>query len=287
MKNLLFAFAMLTFISVAFAQEEDGEFHLDQQYKMNKSGVIDLSSSDAKVFITGSVRATAHVKIDRKVTTKGWASGPGKFSVEVEEVDGGLKIREKQEATEISFGYYNEEYRIELEVPEGVGLKVRGDDGDYFIKNINGAISLRLDDADAELTDCKGSQFGFFIDDGDIRMDQGKGSLDINGDDTDVTIYSGQFNEIKADIDDGDLIIETSLTNTGKYELNLQDGFVSLNITSGGGEFDIQHDDASISMQGGFSTVSESETQTKLKLSNGTAKVLVRADDARVKLASK
>jgi hypothetical protein len=101
-------------------------------------------------------------------------------------------------------------------VPEGVSLKVRGDDGDYFIKNINGALSLRLDDADAELTDCKGKEFNFFLDDGDVRMDKGKGSLHLNGDDTDITIYNGQFDEINANIDDGDLVIETTLSNTGK-----------------------------------------------------------------------
>jgi hypothetical protein len=53
-------------------------------------------------------------------------------------------------------GYYSEEYRIEIEVPIGVSLKVRGDDGDYYIKNISGSVLLDLDDADAELAGCTG-----------------------------------------------------------------------------------------------------------------------------------
>jgi hypothetical protein len=284
MKNMLFTIVMLTFVSVLFAQ--DGEFHLDKEYKISKTGTIELGASDAKVFITGSGRATAHVKIDRKVTAKGWSSGNQNFRVEIEENNGDLKIREKRSGNGIAVvGYYHDDYKIEIEAPEGASLTVKGDDGDYYIKNVNGSIFLSLDDADAELSDCKGSKFRFKMDDGDIRMNTGRGSLEIKGDDSDVQIYHAQFTEIDADVDDGDLVIETSLSDKGNYRVNAQDGLVSFNITGGGGEFDIHHDDGNILTQGNFKTIEESEKHSVVTLASGSAKVLIQADDARIKLS--
>lgn len=285
MRNLLFALAMLTFIRVAFAQE--GKFQIDKEYKISKTGIIDLGSSDAKVFIIGSVRTSAHVKIDRTVTAKGWTSTPPAFAVDIEETKEGLRIRERQDEADLAFGYYDEEYRIEIEAPEGVSLTIRGDDGDYYIKNINGSISLSLDDADAELTDCKGDTFRFRFDDGDLRMNTAKGTLEVNADDADIEIYNAQFKSIDANIDDGDLQIETSLTNAGVYDIVSQDGTVSLDITAGGGEFNIHHDDGKVIKSAVFKTILESESETKVSLPNGTANVTIRADDANVKLISR
>jgi hypothetical protein len=281
--TLVFACSML---STATAQ--DGEFHLDKVYSIDKKGTIDLSSSDAKVFITGSLRPDAHVKIDRKVVMKGLYSSREEFRVEIEPENGNLKIREYQNSVQSGIiSYHSEEYRIVIEAPEGVSITIRGDDGDYYIKNVNGAISMSIDDADAELADCKGNKFSFRIDDGDIRMDKGNGSLEIDADDADVEIYNATFTSIHADADDGDLIIETSLANNGEYDFTTQDGMVSLNITGGGGEFDIRHDDGHVITQGIFKTSYESDDRTKLTLANGSARVVVRADDAKVKLTTR
>lgn len=287
MKNILFTLIVLSWISInVFGQGAD--FHLDKEYKIGKTGLLDMNVSDAKVFITGSDRSSAHVKIDRTITTKGWKFGEEQFTVNVEEESGDLKIREKHTSNNVGVvGYYNEEYKIQIELPEGASLTVRGDDGDYYIKNVNGSISLSLDDADAELADCKGSNFKFRIDDGDIRMNQGKGSLDVAGDDADVEINNAQFTSIHAKVDDGDLVIETSLSNSGEYFLEAQDGLVALNITSGGGNFNVRHDDAHVITEGEFKKTSDSEHETKLTLANGSAKVNVRADDARVKLTAR
>lgn len=283
MKNLIFTIAALLLVLGVSAQEEG--FHLDKEYKIDAKGLVDLSSSDGKVFITGSTRSTAHIKIDRNVTAKGWTSGEDNFRVEVREDNGNLKIVERNDATHIAIvGYYKEEYKIDIEVPDGVSLKVKGDDGDYYIKNINGSIILNLDDADAELAGCKGENFEFRLDDGDLRMDQGKGKLEVFGDDADIEIHKANFSSIRADIDDGDLIIETSLANGGEYFIESQDGTISLNITGGGGEFNIRHDDANVITEGGFKMIEKDKNQTRISLPDGTAKVTVRADDARIKL---
>jgi hypothetical protein len=285
MKNLFLLFLSLCVVTVALAQ--DGAFKLDKVYKLNKTGTIDLSSSDAKVFITGSLRPDVHVKIDRKVTSKGWNSSREEFRVEVDELDGNLRIKEYQSTFQAGIvSYYNEEYRIEIEAPEGASLNIRGDDGDYFIKNVNGAISMSIDDADAQLNNCKGNKFSFRIDDGDIRMDTGRGSLEIDADDADVEIYKAQFTSIDASLDDGDLIIQTSLADNGDYRFKCQDGLVSLDITGGGGEFEIRHDDGHITTQGDFKTIHESKNETRVTLAKGTARVSVRGDDTKVKLTA-
>lgn len=287
MKNIVFTMITLLFVSALFAQDNGG-FHLDQDYLVGATGTIDLRSSDAKVFITGSARTNAHIKIDRKVITKGWAWGQGNyFRVDVTETNGNLLIHEKDGGSHIAIvGYYHEEYKIEIEVPDGVSLKVRGDDGDYYIKNINGRVELNLDDADAELVDCGGSDFEFRLDDGDIRMNSGRGKLEVSGDDADIEIYKGHFSSIHAKLDDGDFIVETSLDNNGTYMIESQDGTIAMNITSGGGEFNIRHDDARITSEGNFRTLEKGERETRLVLDKGTAKVDLRADDARVKLRS-
>lgn len=286
MKTTLLTISLALVCIVAQAQD----FHLDKSYQANATGTIDLGSSDAKVFITGSKRSTVHVKIDREVTAQGIVfGGDQEFKVEVTEENGNLRLREKRKGTSVGVvGVYNEKYRIEIEAPEGMSLVIRGDDGDYYIKNINGAMELDLDDADVELADCKGNNFRFRLDDGDLKMDQGKGDLEIDGDDTDISIYNGQFTSVHADVDDGDLRIETSLDNNGQYFFESQDGLIALTVMSGGGEFDIRHDDGHISTQGGgFDVVSKSENSTRINLPKGSAKVSMRADDANIRLAAR
>lgn len=279
--------AIFSFAVCLTALAQDGNFKLDKEYTIHPKGKIDLRSSDAKVYITGSNRSSVRVKINRTVETKGWTWGGEDFEVEVQEVNGDLRIREHQTSSNISVvGYYREDYRIDIEAPEGVSLVVRGDDGDYFIKNINGSISLSLDDADVELSDCSGDKFDIRMDDGDLRMNEGKGSIEINADDADIAIYNARFSIIEAEVDDGDLVIETTLVENGTYRIRGQDGLIALTINGGGGMFEINHDDARITAQGNFKLTDEREDRTRYRLGSGGATVRVHADDARVRLIS-
>ena len=279
-----FVVILLASSLAALAQNDD--FHLDKEYAIAKNGTIDLNSSDAEVIITGTSRsATARVKIDRTVTIKGWYKSEGKFSVDVSTEDGNLIIREQQSSVNIGLvGYYNEEYKIEIEAPEGSSLVIRGDDGDYFIKNIDGSISMTFDDGDAQLIGCDGNEFKFRLDDGDIKMDKGKGSLTVVADDADVEILEASFTSIDARLDDGDFIVHTSLTNGGEYSIDSEDGLVSFHVLKGGGEFSIRHDDSTIRADGDFKVLEETESFKKLSLGSGTAKIKLRADDANVRL---
>ncbi len=271
--------------SISSIKAQDGEFKLDKIYSMDPNGTIDMQTDDAKIKITGTNRKDVHVNIYRKEVTHGWRYNRRDFYVDVEERGGDLFIREEPKTgIVISVGYMREEYEIIIEAPEGVSLVIKGDDDDYIIRNINGSIFLNIDDGDAELIGCSGNHFEFEIDDGDIEMDEGKGFLYLRADDADVYIQNGKFDDITATLDDGDLIIETSLADNGSYSFRVDDGTIELYISDGGGAFDIRHDDARISSSREFILIEKDENETFLELPNGTARVKVRADDARVRL---
>jgi hypothetical protein len=288
MKQFL-TIAFLLAASISFAQTtKTGNYHIDQPYKISSKGTIRLTCSDAKVFITGSDRADVNVKIDRDVETKGIAFGHDEFSVDIDEASGNLTIRERSNSSYSGIvGYHNEHYTIKIDAPKGVSLTLNGDDGDYVIDHIDGAIDVDLDDADIEFTACNGDDFRLKLDDGDVKMDQGRGSLEVDGDDTNIQIRNATFSKISAEIDDGDFIVETSLTDNGNYYINTQDGRIAFTVTGGGGRFDIRHDDASIRTDASFSSVEESEDRSRFTLGTGNAKVDIRADDASVRLAKR
>ncbi|MEK6782901.1 MAG: DUF4097 family beta strand repeat-containing protein [Bacteroidota bacterium] len=289
MKSILTLVLLTSSLALIAQTDKNRDFHLDKEYKISNHGLLTLKCSDAKVSINGSERGTAQVKVDREVETKGIVfSGHDEFNVEVEELNGNLDIHENKSYSATGIvGYYYEKYTIKIDLPEGASLVLKGDDGDYLINNIDGSISIDLDDADVELTACSGSDFRFQLDDGDIVMDEGKGKLDIDADDVDVKISNAAFTDIQADIDDGDLVIETSLTDNGTYYINVQDGLIALTVTNGGGKFDIRHDDARVVTEGKFQTIEESENRTRLTLASGNAKVDIRADDARIRLTQR
>lgn len=280
------ALLLLTFISfAAFAQ--DNEYHLDEEYVIDADGTIALSSDDANVTITGASRSTVHVVVHRKVTTVGIVRGEDNFSMDISENNGNLQIRERQSGNISVTGYSNEEYEITIEAPQGVSLQLRGDDDDFAISNIHGAIDLKNDDGDAVLENCGGSHFSFVLDDGNITLDQGKGELYIRTDDGDAYISNGHFTTVDASIDDGKLMIETSLDNAGSYTLAGSDADIDLEITAGGGEFDIAHDDVHITSSEAFGLLEKDESFTRLRLPNGNAQISIKADDGDIRLSTR
>lgn len=290
MKNNLlqavFIISSSLFSHSLFAQ--DDEFKLDEVYRIDAKGTIELYTDDADVRITGTNRNDVHVYIYRKVITRGIQVGHRNFDVEVDERGGDLIIRERESNgySVMSIGYQSEEYEVTIEAPEGVGLVIKGDDDDYDIKNINGSIDMDIDDGDVKLTECNGNHFEFKVDDGDIDLRGGTGFLYIRSDDGDVVVTNGSFSEITADLDDGDLFIETSLSDRGDYTFDIDDGTIDLKILDGGGEFKIFHDDSRISSSEAFRLLEEDENETHLRLSNGNARIRIHADDARVRLSS-
>lgn len=275
---------LLTSISLILNAQE--VFKLNETYPINLSGTIYLDSDDAKVTITGSNRSDVHVNIYRKIETKGFTFSTQDFEVDVNPRGGNLYIEEHVSGNLSIMGYSEEEYTIEIEAPLGASLTIDGDDDDYKITNINGAIDMDIDDGDVYLKNCKGDNFKFDVDDGDIVMDTGAGKLYAKLDDGNIDVTNAGFEEIEVSNDDGNINISTSLSNNGKYFFKSDDSDIEFNIVRGGGKFIISHDDARIRASDKFTMEYQEENETRLTLAKGTAEVRIRTDDARVNLTS-
>jgi len=270
------------------AHAQGNEYKLDKTYKISPTGTIELHSDDANVQITGTDRSDVHVKVFYRIETHGITFGERDFEMVVTENDGDLLLRERSEgSTGVMFGSVSEEYEITIYAPVGVSIKLRGDDDDYKIYSVNGAISITADDSDVDIRDCKGNHFEFDLDDGDLEMDGGSGFLYLRSDDGDFIVRNGNFSEVNASLDDGDLLLETSLSDNGNYTFKIDDGSIDFRVTNGGGDFDISHDDGRVTAGDEFQVLEQDENNTLLRLSNGTAKLRFRTNDGRIRLSKR
>ena len=297
MKNLrkvaLLAVLGLFVTQLSYAQRDrdrdrDSDYHLDETYKMDATGTLHLSSSDADVRIIGSNRSDVHVKIDRTEEVRGISSRPRDFEVEVENRGGDLYVTERRgRGTRFTMGYSRLDYDILIELPQGASLRVKGDDDDYYVKNVNGAINMETDDGDIELLDCNGEDFEFNLEDGDLRMDGGRGKIYVRIDDGDVDIQDGKFDNMEMRLEDGSAIIETSIADGGVYDIRGDDARFDFVVLAGGGDFLVTKDDGSIRASSEFETISENDYRSELKLPGGSADVDIRTNDGRVRLSKR
>lgn len=270
----------------ASAQSTD-EFNMDQVYAVDQNGTISLQSDDARVTITGSDRSDVRVVVRYKREVKGFTIGDGdRFEMIVEERAGNLAIYEKERDNggRLSVGSVKEEYEISIEAPRNVSFNLEGDDETYLIAGIDGSIRLDADDTDIELTGCNGDDFSFSMDDGSINMDGGSGRLVIDLDDGEARIMNGDFNEIALEGDDSNITITTRLDDEGSYNFEFDDADLQLNIIGGGGDFDIRHDNADISVGREFEEVLDDENRSIYRLLGGNAKVSIDTDDGDIDL---
>lgn len=268
------------------AHAQDGVYNLDETYDIEEGGTLHLSSDDADVTILGSDRPDVKLKVYRKLDVDGLKMGSsGRFKMEVEEKNGDLYIREKDtEEHRLVVGTIKEEYRIRIQAPHRVALDLRGDDETYRISDLEGGVSMQADDSEIELSGMKGEYFDFDIDDGSIRLEEGSGKLRLDMDDGELYVRNADFREIDADIDDGEMDITTSLQDDGLYLFDLDDGDLELNITGGGGEFDINHDNYHLGVGDKFEEERSDEKRTVYRLPGGEARVEIDTDDGEVEL---
>lgn len=237
-------------VSVAAAAAlADDRFDLDQVYDMSPDGTIELETRDADVIITGSDRDDVHVEVhyERKVTGVGSTDHP--FDVAVRERGGDLSIRQAKRNI-VTFGISRVRYEVLIEAPAGAALDISGDDDDYEIGGIDGAIRLHADDASIRLRNCRGKAFDVALADGDLDMDRGAGSLALTFDDGSADIRNADFSEIRVRGNDGGVRIGGALADDGEYSFEMDDGDVIMD-TDGGGGFSVSMQDGAFSLNGG------------------------------------
>jgi len=287
LSSLLLLVSVFMLTPFAASAQSTDEFNMDQVYAVDQNGTISLQSDDARVTITGSDRSDVRVVVRYKREVKGFTIGDGdRFEMIVEERAGDLAIYEKERDNggRLSVGSVKEEYEISIEAPRNVSFNLEGDDETYRIAGIDGSIRLDADDTDIELTDCNGDDFSFSMDDGSINMDGGSGRLVIDLDDGEARIMNGDFNEIALEGDDSNITITTRLDDEGSYNFDFDDADLQLNIIGGGGDFDIRHDNADISVGREFEEVLDDENRSIYRLLGGNAKVSIDTDDGDIDL---
>lgn len=266
--------------------QRDGEFHLDKNYEISASGTLHLNSEDAEVRITGSSRSDVHVKIDRIQTVKGFTSGRTEFDVRVENRGGDLYVTERERGgVRVQMGSIRTDYTIDIELPESVSIRVIGEDDDYVVRNVNGKIYMETEDGDIEIIDCKGNDFQFELEDGDLKLDGGSGKLIVDTEDGDIDVRRSAFGNVDIEVEDGDVILETTLTDGGTYDIRGEDATIEFIVTKGGGEFLIMKDDASVRASAEYEMIQETDNRAKLRLTGGSANVEIRTENGRVRLS--
>lgn len=273
----------LCLLSFSLSAQEDGEYTLDQTYSLDQNGTVHLRSEDADIRITGSDRNDVRVVIERFEEIRG-ASSRRSFEMEIEEKSGDLYIKERKRSSGWTMGYYRLDYEITIEMPKNGSLRIDGEDDDYVIKSVNGSIQLTTEDGDVELMDCNGDDFEIEMEDGDLKMDGGSGSLYINMDDGDADVRRGNFKDVEIRMQDGNMILETSLDDSGRYDMRGDDADMELVVLSGGGDFTISKDDGRVSASSDFDLLRETDYRVEYKLPSGKADVSIKTNDGRVRL---
>ena len=284
---------VLSLLSVLFSFYTAGagdlkgyEYKLDKIYPIDADGTLHLKTNDADIRIVGSNRSDVHLKVFRSVNIKGiFSSNEENFRIDVEDMGGDLIVREIKRSYRGGVTIQSDEvYKITIEVPNSISLKLRGDDDNYHISNIGGMVKINVDDGDVMLDNCSGSSIDLDIEDGNIEMSGAKGQLWVTLDDGDLYASDCEFEKVEIRGDDADIHLETSLASNGDYSLRVDDGNLNLQIRGGGGDFDIRHDDGRIRASGDFDLTYSGETRHEFKLTGGNAKVFVKTDDGNVEL---
>ena len=281
----LFSMFFLNFSSEG-KNQKSYEYKLDKIYAIAPDGTLDLKTHDADIRIIGSDRKDVHLKVFRSVTVKGiLSSNEENFRMDVEEIGGNLIIRELKRSYNTGVTIYSEQvYKITIEIPKTVSLKLRGDDDNYHVDNVNGTVKIDLDDGDVILENCGGYEFDLDIADGNVEMSGAKGQLWLTLEDGDLKALDCEFETVEIRADDGDIRLETSLSSEGNYSMKVDDGNIDLKIRGGGGEIEIRHDDGRIRASQDFELAYAGDSKHKFKLVGGNARVFVKTEDGKVNL---
>jgi len=281
--------ALLTPVSDCLAKKKQDIFNMDKTYSMNKNGTIFLTTEDADVKIVGSDREDVHLVVHYESHWSGVFIGSGfhDFDMEVTEDNGNLHIREisgNQTVTAGVVNRYDEVYTVDLEVPKGASLQIRGEDDDYNIDDVGGQIDLTFEDGDAMLKNCTGDRFEFDFEDGDLELRGGTGNLEAYCEDGTLIIDDGDFKKVYAECEDGDIDISTKLAAEGNYELRCEDGDIDFEILEGGGDFRVTYEDGRVRASSAFDTIEDEDHVKEYKLPDGNAEVRIRVQDGDVRL---
>ncbi len=279
------AFLLICCSGISIAETKNFDYDLDETYSIKQDGLLSLKSDDAEVVITGSDRKDVHLVVWKRLSISGTFEilQMESFAIEVEETDGNLFIRENSGGISISGSIsMREDYTITIDAPSGISLRLRGSDDNYTVNNVDGSISMRLDDGSAKIRDCDGDNFNLDVDDGDLEMIGGSGQLEAFVCDGDMKFDRGNFSSIDAACEDGDLEIYTLLSQDGSYSLDVEDGSIRFHVLDGGGDFFARYEDGRARASKKFEIIDEHEGYRHWRLPGGKASIRASVSDGSV-----
>ena len=116
----------------------------------------------------------------------------------MEDIGGDLMVREVKRSYSGGLTIQSDEvYKITIEVPNSISLKLRGDDDNYHISSVSGMVKINVDDGDIILDNCNGTSFDLDIADGNIEMSRAKGELWVTLDDGELYASNCQFEKVE------------------------------------------------------------------------------------------
>ena len=108
-------------------------------------------------------------------------------------------------------GWRSQVVDFELRVPRHVQLRLEGDEGDVELSQLQGKISVEMDEGDIHVDSVETDDLEIRIDEGDVSVngcrDVGGGLLKIDADEGRIRIENCRFDEMDLASDEGDLIL--------------------------------------------------------------------------------
>ncbi len=275
----------ITVLAFTIHLSAQNTYELNEDYSIDKNGLITLNTNDANISISGSERENVHIEVFRKVETVGTGSDE-EFEIKIEERNGNLFIRELRKS-ELNYwiGYRNIDYRIKLEVPSTVKMVISEDDGDLNIENISADLDINCEDGDLKLNNISASKINIDIEDGDVELNKISGFLSLQSEDGDIEANNCSFDKIDLDTEDGDVNIESSLASGSEYKLETEDGDIKFYISGSGAKLFLNCEDGNISVDGNFNEIIKKEGKRQIEFGDGSAMVYLNTEDGDIKVS--
>jgi len=297
----------LVVLSISLSLHAQYEYNHEETHAIAPDGILTLDTEDADVVITGTTRSDAYVKIHKKVTGKEKRSH--KFDIEYIEQGGNLTIKEKKNKTGNSYtmGWNSKTvYTVELGLPSGVSMDIRGEDDNYTITNINGSIKIKSEDGDISLSDSSPKMLDVKLEDGDVELLTVRTDFDIKLEDGNISAENCEFGNLNLRLEDGDVMLnEVSLGSTKivtedgniaiavncdsktQVNINSEDGDIKIKTSGEGATVDVSYEDGDVDYNDDdYEVLNKTKRSKKLKTKkSGQATFKISVEDGDVRLS--
>jgi DUF4097 and DUF4098 domain-containing protein YvlB len=222
--------------SVKYGRYDGGRFQqrgdrIDTTFTFARSGVIDLSSIDGDITVTGWTRNEVKVHAESERGRLRWNFSSSRITIETELVRG--------RSGDTSY---------ELSVPQGVRVILRSTSGDLSSKGTHGAVDANTTSGDIDVSDAT-DRVELQTVSGDVAATGLGGEVEVGSVSGDVEVHDVDARSLHAESTSGDLVLANvrskdiaastvsgevqykgTIESGGQYEFRSHSGTISLDI---------------------------------------------------------